>query len=175
MIVSNKGRLAFAVAALLGGVGAWANWPSEKLDPAARADRVIVEKSARTLRLMRGDVVLKTYRVSLGGAPVGHKQREGDQRTPEGEYRVDYRNPTSSFHLALHVSYPSPADTERALRAGVPPGGDIMIHGAPNGFGWIGRLHRFRDWTAGCVAVTDREIEEIWNAVPDGTPVSLRP
>lgn len=173
--MTSKGKLALASAALVGGVFAWANWPSARLDPSARADRVVVGKAERVLRLMKGDAVLKTYRVSLGGAPVGPKQREGDQRTPEGEYRIDYRNPASSFHLALHVSYPSAADSERAQRAGVPPGGDIMIHGAPNGYGWVGRLHRFRDWTAGCVAVTDREIEEIWNAVPDGTPVLLRP
>lgn len=173
--MTGKGKLALTAAAALGGVVAWAHWPSRPLDPSARADRVVVSKAERVLRLMRGETVLRTYRVSLGGAPVGPKQREGDQRTPEGEYRIDYRNPASSFHLALHVSYPSAADSARAQRAGVPAGGDIMIHGAPNGYGWLGRLHRLRDWTAGCVAVTDREIEEIWNAVPDGTPVSLRP
>jgi murein L,D-transpeptidase YafK len=173
--VTNKGKLAFAATAFVGGVFAWANWPGRSLDPAVRADRVVVEKSARTLQLLKGHAVLKTYRVSLGGDPVGPKQREGDQRTPEGEYRIDRRNPASSYHLALHVSYPAPTDIERARREGVEPGGDIMIHGAPNGYGWLGRLHRVRDWTAGCVAVTDREIEEIWRAVPDGTPVSLRP
>lgn len=174
--MTAKSKLALtALAAAVCGALAWANWPQQRLDPAARADRVVVEKSARLLHLMKGAAVLKTYRVALGGNPVGHKQREGDQRTPEGEYRIDYRNPRSSFHLALHISYPSPADSERAQRAATPAGGDIMIHGAPNGYGWIGRLHRLRDWTAGCVAVTDREIEEIWNAVPDGTPVLLRP
>lgn len=168
-------KLALFAAACLGGVLAWAHWPRERLAPALRADRVVVEKSARTLQLLKDGKVLKTYRVSLGGAPVGAKQREGDQRTPEGEYRIDYRNPASSYHLALHVSYPAAADTARAQAAGVPAGGDIMIHGAPNGYGWMGRLHLFRDWTAGCVAVTDREIEEIWQAVPDGTPITLRP
>lgn len=175
MIVTTRSKVALTAAAAFCGVVAWAHWPSRKLDPSARADRVVVHKSDRLLRLMKGETVLKTYRVSLGGNPLGPKQREGDQRTPEGEYRIDYRNPASSFHLALHISYPSPADSERAQRAGLPAGGDIMIHGTPNGYGWIGRLHRLRDWTAGCVAVTDREIEEIWNAVPDGTPVSLRP
>lgn len=164
-----------ALVVTLGAAFAWANWPVTGLPASARADHVVVDKSARTLRLMHGDQVLKTYRVSLGGAPVGAKQREGDQRTPEGEYRIDYRNPQSDYHLALHISYPAPADTARAQQAGVSAGGDIMIHGAPNGYGWIGRIHRFRDWTAGCVAVTDVEIEEIWRAVPDGTPVTLLP
>jgi len=154
---------------------AWANWPTSPLEPTQRADRVVVEKAARTLTLLREGVPLKTYRISLGSVPVGPKEREGDQRTPEGQYVIDWRKPDSSFHRALHISYPTSADVERARRAGVSPGGDIMIHGAPNGFGWIGRMHLWRDWTAGCVAVTDAEIEEIWAAVPDGTPISLLP
>ncbi len=168
-------KMAVTTVALSAGVFAWANWPAARLDRAVRADRLVVEKAARRLLLLKEGRVLKTYRIALGGNPLGHKQREGDQRTPEGEYLIDRRNPASSYHLALHVSYPSSEDAGRAARAQVPPGGDIMIHGAPNGFGWMGRLHRLRDWTAGCVAVTDREIEEIWNAVPDGTPISLRP
>jgi len=168
-------KLGLGLALALGGAFAWAHWPTAPLAAAERADRIVIDKTARTLQLLRDGRPLKTYRVSLGGAPVGAKQREGDQRTPEGEYRIDYRNPQSSYHLALHISYPSADDTRRAQQAGVAPGGDIMIHGAPNGLGWIGRLHRLRDWTAGCVAVTDHEIEEIWRAVPDGTPVTLRP
>ncbi len=168
-------KCVLGTAALAFGALAWANWPATRLAPTQSADRVVVDKAARTLTLMREGVPLKTYRVSLGGNPIGHKNREGDQRTPEGDYLIDWRKPDSSFHRALHISYPSPEDVDRARRAGISPGGDIMIHGAPNGLGWIGRLHRWRDWTAGCVAVTDAEIEEIWNAVPDGTPISLRP
>lgn len=168
-------KCVLATAALACGALAWANWPAARLAPTQSADRVVVDKAARTLTLMREGVPLKTYRVSLGGNPIGHKNREGDQRTPEGDYLIDWRKPDSSFHRALHISYPSPEDVDRARRDGVSPGGDIMIHGAPNRLGWIGRLHRWRDWTAGCVAVTDAEIDEIWTAVPDGTPISLRP
>jgi murein L,D-transpeptidase YafK len=173
--MTHAAKLAAVGATLAVGVVGWANWPGARLDPALRADRVVVEKSARAMHLLKDGRVLKTYRISLGGNPSGPKRQEGDQRTPEGEYRIDWRKPDSSFHRALHISYPSPADAQRAASAGVSPGGDIMIHGLPNGRGWIGRAHRLLDWTAGCVAVTDREIEEIWNAVPDGTPISLRP
>lgn len=153
----------------------WAHWPEVRLGPGVRADRVVVQKSQRRLTLYQGSTVLKIYRVSLGGAPVGAKQQEGDQRTPEGRYVLDTRNPHSSYHLALHVSYPTPQETKAASARGISPGGDIMVHGLPNGLGWFGRLHRLRDWTAGCVALTDREIEEIWAAVPDGTPIEILP
>ena len=141
----------------------------------ALADRVVVEKSARRLTLMRNSSVLKTYRVALGRAPVGPKEYEGDQRTPEGIYTIDFHKPDSDYHLALHVSYPEQRDIDRAAAQGLSAGSDIMIHGLPNGRGWIGRFHRRSDWTAGCVAVADFEIEEIYRAVPDGTPIELRP
>lgn len=140
-----------------------------------KADRVIVEKGARTLTLFRDGTALKTYRVALGQAPVGHKEEEGDGRTPEGLYQIDFHKADSDYHLALHISYPNARDTERANLRGVLPGGDIMIHGLRNGTGAIGAAHRLRDWTAGCIAVTDDEIEEIWRAVDDGTPIEIRP
>lgn len=140
-----------------------------------QADKVVVLKSGRALMLMRGTQVLKTYRVSLGSHPVGAKTRQGDGKTPEGNYVLDRRNPQSKFHLALHISYPDAADIARAQELGVPPGGDIMIHGLPNGLGWVGGLHKHWDWTDGCVAVTNPEIEEIWRAVPDGTPIEIKP
>ena len=140
-----------------------------------RADRVLVEKAARRLTLLRDGTSLKTYRVSLGRAPVGPKEQEGDQRTPEGLYLIDFHKEDSDYHRALHVSYPEQRDIERAAAAGVPPGCDIMIHGIRNGMGWIGAFHRRNDWTAGCIAVTDFEIEEIWRAVPDGTSIEIRP
>ncbi|HEU4881062.1 MAG TPA: L,D-transpeptidase family protein [Longimicrobium sp.] len=163
-------------AAALGGTLAWANQPdAPPLPPDARADQVRVDKSERTLVLLREGRAIKTYRVSLGGAPLGHKRREGDERTPEGTYLLDYRNPRSSAHRSLHVSYPDSADAARAHAAGEDPGGLIMVHGITNGLGWIGRLHRLADWTDGCIAVTNREMDEIWRAVPDGTPIEIRP
>lgn len=164
----------FALAA--GGVLLWAGRPdAPPLPPDARADRVVVDKGDRTLTLLRDGVPLKTYPVALGGAPAGHKRQEGDERTPEGRYVLDYRNPGSSAHLSLHVSYPDSGDVARARAAGVPPGGMIMVHGITNGLGWVGRLHRLADWTDGCIAVTNGEMDEIWRAVPDGTPIDIRP
>lgn len=147
----------------------------DKLPAEVRADRVIVTKKERTLTLMNGDKVLKVYKVALGGNPVGPKQREGDHRTPEGTYVLDRRNPKSKYYRSIHISYPNDEDRERAHKLGVPPGGDVMVHGLPNGFGWLGATHREQDWTDGCIAVTDQEIDEIWNAVPDGTPIEIKP
>lgn len=142
--------------------------------PADRAASIVVEKAARRLSLIRDGKVLKTYAVSLGGHPAGHKQQQGDSRTPEGVYTIDSKNARSRFHLALRVSYPNAADRRNAARRGVAPGGDIMIHGLPNGFGWLGPLHLLYDWTDGCIAVTDAEIEDIWSRVDTGTLVDIR-
>jgi murein L,D-transpeptidase YafK len=165
--------LVLCLAALAMGAAAYLNFDPLPLD--AAADRVLVEKSARRLTLLKNGMTLKTYRVALGRASVGAKEYEGDQRTPEGIYAIDFHKPDSDYHLALHVSYPEQRDIDRAAAQGVSAGSDIMIHGLPNGRGWIGRFHRRNDWTAGCVAVTDFEIEEIYRAVPDGTPIELRP
>jgi murein L,D-transpeptidase YafK len=157
------------------GVAAAAHANFNPLPRDAAADRIVVEKSARRLILMRNGTVLKTYRVALGRAPTRAKECEGDQRTPEGIYTIDFHKPDSDYHLALHVSYPEQRDIDRAAAQGLSAGSDIMIHGLPNGRGWIGRFHRRNDWTAGCIAVADFEIEEIYCAVPDGTPIELRP
>lgn len=140
-----------------------------------QADRILVIKSARTMTLFSGTKVLKTYKVALGGAPVGPKRVEGDHRTPEGIYTIDAKNQQSRFHLSLHISYPSAADREQARKLGAKPGGAIMIHGLPPAFAYLGALHRQTDWTDGCVAVTNTEIEEIWKLVPVGTRVEIRP
>jgi murein L,D-transpeptidase YafK len=142
--------------------------------PVLRADRILVEKSARRLTLLWQGRPVKSYRVALGRAPVGRKQCQGDNRTPEGIYRVDSRNAGSAYHRSLHVSYPNAQDVANARRLGCRPGGDIMIHGIANGYGWIGSLHAQKDWTLGCIAITDQEIDEIWAAVPNGTPVEIR-
>jgi len=141
----------------------------------AVADRILVEKSARRLTLFQNGRALKSYCVALGRAPIGAKEYEGDQRTPEGIYSIDFHKPDSDYHLALHISYPGQRDINRAAVSDLSAGSDIMIHGLPNGRGWLGRFHRRNDWTAGCIAVADFEIEEIYRAVPDGTPVELRP
>ena len=138
-------------------------------------DRIVVEKSARRLSIFANGKELKTYRVALGRNSIGPKEQEGDMKTPEGIYKIDGRNPQSSFHLALHVSYPSEEDNARAAERGVPAGFEIMIHGIQNGLGWIGAFHRRHDWTAGCIALTDEEIEELWRVTPDGTAVEIRP
>lgn len=147
----------------------------DKLPKDAIADRVIVLKKERKLILMRGDKALKTYRVALGSEPVGPKTREGDHRTPEGRYSLDRRNSRSRFYRAIHISYPDAQDRARAAKDGAPPGGDLFIHGLPNGYGWVGSSHRLKDWTDGCIAVTNDEIDEIWRAVADGTPIEIRP
>jgi murein L,D-transpeptidase YafK len=141
----------------------------------AQADKIVIVKSTRTMTLLRGDRVLKTYKVALGAVPVGPKHVEGDHKTPEGDYVIDSRNPQSQFHLALHISYPSATDQQRARKLGARPGGAIMIHGLAKPFAYLGPLHRQTDWTDGCVAVTNAEIEEIWNLVPVGTKVEIRP
>ncbi len=141
----------------------------------ARADRVLIEKAARRLTLLSGGKAMKTYKVALGRNPVGPKVMEGDNRTPEGIYTIDRRNMKSHYHVSLHISYPGPADIERARRRGVDPGGNIAIHGIKDGYGWIKDFHRIFDWTNGCIAVTNEEIEEIERLVPDGTPVEIRP
>ncbi|MFD1881968.1 L,D-transpeptidase family protein [Paracoccus pacificus] len=143
--------------------------------PAAeQADRIIVDKPARLMRLTRGDKVIRSYAISLGGAPTGHKIRAGDERTPEGLYRIDWRNAGSIAHLSMHISYPEPRDVAAAKARGDDPGGAIMIHGMLNGWGWIGGAHRLVDWTNGCIAVTNAEMREIWALVPDGTPIEIR-
>lgn len=140
-----------------------------------QADRIVIVKSKRTLTLLHGSKILKTYKVALGPSPLGAKTQQGDNKTPEGLYTVDSRNPHSQFHLALHISYPNAADRARAAKLNVNAGGDIMIHGLPPAYSYLGPLHRKFDWTAGCVAVTDSEIEEIWNLVPVGTVVEIKP
>lgn len=159
----------------IAGAMAWSQWSAPPLPEGTVVDRVVVRKSARTLELFRQGQLIRTYGVSLGRQPMGPKQQEGDRRTPEGEYTLDYRKPNSSFHRALHVSYPSPADTTAAQARGVSPGGLIMVHGLRKGMGLIGRFHTLYDWTDGCIAVTNREIEEIWRVVPDGTPIVIEP
>ncbi len=135
---------------------------------AQQADAIRVYKAQRRMELWRGERRIATYRIALGDDPIGHKRQEGDEKTPEGRYRISGRNPRSRFHLSLRISYPNEADREQARRRGVDPGGDIMIHGAtPPGYRG--------DWTDGCIAVTNEEMDAIWQRVPVGTPIDIRP
>ena len=138
-------------------------------------DRILILKSAHTMSLMHGTEILKTYKVALSTVPVGAKERAGDHRVPEGIYIVDRKNPQSQFHLALHVSYPNATDRARASKLGVDPGGNIEIHGLEKKYASLGAFHRTYDWTDGCIAVTDAEIEEIYPQIRVGTPVEIRP
>lgn len=150
--------------------------PSAAATPlAGKADKVLVAKGERRLYLMRGGRVLRDYRVALGRRPRGTKLHEGDGRTPEGSYVVDARNPGSRFYRALHVSYPNGVDRARARALGEPAGGLIMVHGLPNERPAWDADHWMFDWTNGCIAVTNREMDELWSSIDLGTPIVIRP
>lgn len=134
-----------------------------------KVTEIQVHKADRKMYLLHNEKVLKTYDVALGFAPVGHKQVEGDGKTPEGTYTISHKNPKSSFHLSLGVNYPNAQDRAYAASIGEPPGGDIFIHGGPTQ-----RVYQ-RDWTAGCIAVTNREMEKIYSMVEPGTPIHILP
>jgi murein L,D-transpeptidase YafK len=141
-------------------------------------DKVVVYKAKRELQLCEGDSVLKRYEIALGKNTAGHKQREGDSRTPEGKYILDWRNSNSKFYLSIHISYPNHEDEKRAKALGVSPGGDIFIHGYPNGISgamWGRYWFLGRDWTDGCIAVSNVAMDEIWASVRDGTPIEIYP
>lgn len=148
---------------------------SEKASVSNYADKVVVIKSKRVLMVMRNGEILKIYKIALGKNPVGHKTREGDQKTPEGNYILDSRNSNSKYHLSMHISYPNESDILNSKKNGVSPGSGIMIHGVTRELEALGRFHRFSDWTNGCVAVTNFEMKEIWKLVPDGTPIEIKP
>lgn len=140
-----------------------------------QADHILVEKSLKKLTLFNNERPIKTYDVALGRNPAGPKLTEGDRRTPEGRYIIDSRNPDSKYHLSLHISYPNDIDLQITGMAGVSPGGNIEIHGTGDEYAWMGSFHDVVDWTDGCIAVTNEEIEEIWELVPDGTRIDILP
>jgi murein L,D-transpeptidase YafK len=142
---------------------------------ARQADLIVVDKGRRVMTLWSHKKPLKTYRIALGGNPTGHKEQEGDSRTPEGRYTIDAKNPKSSFYLSLHISYPNAKDRAAARKRGVSPGGAIMIHGTPEGLTALRTAGVFSDWTAGCIAVTNGEMDEIFKLVRVGTPIVIKP
>ncbi len=142
---------------------------------AIHADLVLVKKSESKLYLMKRGKIIGEYRISLGAHPKGHKQQQGDERTPEGRYILDYKNAHSAFYKSIHISYPNKTDRERARKAHVNPGGNIMIHGQKNGWEWASFITQHFNWTDGCIAVSNRDMDQIWNAVKVGTPIEIKP
>ncbi|PHS62402.1 MAG: hypothetical protein COB09_15095 [Thalassobium sp.] len=136
-------------------------------------DLVTVDKSERKMYLLSGGKIVKEYRVALGANPQGHKQQEGDERTPEGDYTLDYKKEDSAFYRAMHVSYPNAVDVAAAKKQGVSPGGFIMVHGQRNGLGWLAPLAQYFNWTNGCIALTDAEMDEFMTLVRVGTPIRI--
>lgn len=165
-------RALLAAAAIAAGVIAMpasaAAWPPPLAPAAERADEIHVIKHQRRMDLLRKGKVIRSYSIRLGDQPRGHKRQQGDERTPEGRYTITYRNPKSAFHLSLRISYPNAADRAQARTRGADPGGDIVIHGGtPPGY--------WRDWTDGCIALMDKQMEEVWSLVPTGTPIVIDP
>ncbi|WP_417817374.1 L,D-transpeptidase family protein [Tritonibacter scottomollicae] len=172
VLVLGLGVATFGYTKLMARAGS--GTPPPMAEAHEQADEILVIKSTRALHLRRAGETIRSYDISLGAAPAGHKQSEGDERTPEGRYEIDWRNPNSVAHLSLHISYPNAADQAAAKAAARDPGGNIMIHGLPNGWGALGALHLMRDWTDGCIAVTNAEMREIWSLVPNGTPITIK-
>ena len=139
------------------------------------ADKVLVLKAKRKLHLLRHGRIYKTYKIRLGRQPLGHKIRQGDGRTPEGTYLIDFRNPNSAFTLSLHINYPSEKDRQAAKLRGDSPGGDIYIHGLPNGQKTFTRYFQSTDWTDGCIALSNEDIHSLWQEVKNGTAIEIRP
>jgi murein L,D-transpeptidase YafK len=140
-----------------------------------KIDMIIVNKKNRLMALYKNYILIKQYKIALGSSPIGHKLKEGDGKTPEGRYTIVSKNAKSAYHLSLKISYPSKNDVANARKNGNNPGGDIMIHGLKKEFSWLGKFHRFIDWTRGCIAVSNEEIEEIYDAVTIGVPVEIKP
>ena len=160
---------------LLMSVLCFSSWPIVASGSLVQADKVVVIKSKRIMMLMRDSDILKVYRVALGKQPSGRKIKSGDQKTPEGTYILDSRKSDSKFYRAIHISYPNKSDILTAKKLGCSPGGAIMIHGLPKKLEDLGKAHRLWDWTDGCIAVTNAEMEEIWDFVPDGIPIEIKP
>lgn len=160
---------------LILGLTAYNLYPEVKLWPSIQIDRIVVYKSKRQLLAYTNGQLVKTYRVSLGRQPIGAKEVEGDMKTPEGLYFINDKNPNSGYHKNLGISYPNNDDIENAKRLGKPAGGDVKIHGLRNNTGFIGKYHRWYDWTLGCIAVTDEEMDELYDAVKIGTQIEINP
>lgn len=148
---------------------------SSSLFSMEKADLVVVTKKEKTLILYKDKQIIGSYSVVFGANPNGHKQQEGDKRTPEGFYTLDYKKQDSAFYKAIHISYPNAQDIEVANKLGISPGSAIMIHGQKNGFGWAFFIMQFFNWTNGCIALNNNDMDLIWNRIDSGTPIEIRP
>ncbi len=146
-----------------------------KLDTSIHIDKIVVEKSKRKMYLYANNQLIKTYKIALGKHPRGGKKYEGDKKTPEGLYIINSKNPKSEYYKNLGISYPNKKDKEEAEKDGKNPGGDIKIHGLKNGWGWIGQMHLLTDWTAGCIAITNKNMDELYAIIEIGTPIEIKP
>ena len=153
----------------------WYWYPGKSLPNGTVIDKLVVHKEKRKMEAYSGSRLIKTYNIALGKNPVGHKQFEGDNKTPEGCYIINARNPNSGYHKNLGVSYPNTADKAFAEKEGRSPGGHIKIHGLRNDRGYIGKFHRLKDWTAGCIAVTNDEVDELYAAVKKNAIIEIFP
>jgi murein L,D-transpeptidase YafK len=167
--------LIILIVLIIAGLGIFAFSQIDKpLDKSATIDNIVVEKSKRRMFVYSKGELLKTYKISLGKKPIGTKEFEGDNKTPEGLYFINDKNLNSKFHKNLGISYPNEKDIENSKKTGQKPGGQIKIHGLNNKYSWIGKAHLLIDWTAGCIAVTNKEIDELYNVVPIGTQIEIR-
>lgn len=149
--------------------------PEQRLPTDKKIDKLVVRKSKNVLEVYSGDEKIKTYPIAIGKNSVGDKESEGDKRTPEGTYYINDKNPKSGYHKNLGISYPNKKDAEEAAAKNVKPGGAVKIHGLRNGMGFIGKFHRWMNWTAGCIALTDKEVDELYDRVAIGTPIVIKP
>jgi murein L,D-transpeptidase YafK len=140
-----------------------------------KADSVVVIKKDRRLYLHKDGESYASFRVTFGANPSGHKEAQGDEKTPEGDYLLDYKNPNSKFYKSIHNSYPNKQDKAKARELGLDPGGDIMVHGQTNGWGWAALVMNFFGWTDGCIALSDKDMDLVWQAIDPGTPIEIRP
>jgi murein L,D-transpeptidase YafK len=167
--------LFYSILILLTGVIVFYFYPETRLPKNIQIDKIIVFKSRNEMEVYSQGQMIKNYKVSIGKNSYGDKEYEGDERTPEGEYQIDGRNPNSAYFKNLGISYPNKSDREHSAKLGKPVGGDVKIHGLKNGQGYIGKFHRFKNWTNGCIAVTNEEMEELYNAVRIGTAIIIKP
>jgi murein L,D-transpeptidase YafK len=164
----------FSFALIATGFAIYYFYPTQKIPGGVTVDKIIVLKARHLLFAYSKGQLIVTYKIAIGKQPIGDKEYGGDMKTPEGFYTINDKNPNSEFHKNLGISYPNQQDIDEARKFSKPVGGDIKIHGLKNGQGYIGRFHRWRDWTNGCIALTNQEIDELYNHTPIGTPVEIR-